>query len=165
MENRCLPQQHYQRRTGFVRAAGSPSWSLGCTCSDATSHCSERTNRDTLGIQLLSLQHKVKQTNGDPHPFQRKGKKKKRKKRNLHGDERRSEEVEEEQSPPLITMNHSAPVASKTTAAISGNMRGGFITLKPLTGQKKKRKNQPSNLSPPQGDVAPSYRGLFFSAG
>lgn len=55
MENRCLPQQHYQRRTGFVRAAGSPSWSLGCTCSDATSHCSERTNRDTLGIQPLSL--------------------------------------------------------------------------------------------------------------
>lgn len=49
MENRCLPQQHYQRRTGFVRAAGSPSWSLRCTCSDATSHCSERTNRDTLG--------------------------------------------------------------------------------------------------------------------
>lgn len=97
--------------------------------------------------------------------FRERKKKKKRKKRNLQGDERRSEEVEEEQSPPLITMNHSAPVASKTTAAISGNMRGGFITLKPLTGQKKKRKNQPSNLSPPQGDVAPSYRGLFFSAG
>lgn len=47
--------------------------------------------------------------------------------------------MEEEQSPPLITMNHSAPVASKTTAAISGNTRGGFITLKPLTGQKKKK--------------------------
>lgn len=72
------------------------------------------------------------------HIHFREREKKKRKKRNLHGDERRSEEVEEEQSPPLITMNHSAPVASKTTAAISGNTRGGFITLKPLTGQKKK---------------------------
>ena len=55
--------------------------------------------------------------------------------------------MEKEQTPPLITMNHSAPVANKTTAAISGNMRGGFITLK-----KKKEivKNQPSNLSPPR---------------